>query len=73
MTACCGGNVPALAALLKSGEVSVNMRSGKTKPTLLHMAAYCGQVNTYIVWKYCMCHISCQNDTYLSAQIPQLM
>jgi ankyrin repeat protein len=44
MTACCGGNVPALAALLRSGEVTVNMRCSKTQQPLIHTAAYCGQV-----------------------------
>lgn len=43
MAACCCGNVPALQALLQSG-VPVNYRSGSTDSTLLHMAAYCGQV-----------------------------
>ena len=41
--ACCCGNVPALQALLQSG-VSLNHCSGATESTLLHMAAYCGQV-----------------------------
>ena len=43
MAACCGGNVQALQALLQSG-VSVNHASGSTMASLLHMAAYCGQV-----------------------------
>lgn len=43
MSACCGGNIPALQALLQTG-VSVNHTSGNTHSNLLHMAAYCGQV-----------------------------
>lgn len=46
MAACCGGNIPALQALLQAG-VSVNYTSGNTNSTLLHMAAYCGQVIPY--------------------------
>ena len=43
MAACCGGNIPALQALLQAG-VSINHTSGNTNSNLLHMAAYCGQV-----------------------------
>ena len=43
MAACCGGNIPALQALLQAG-VSINHTSGNTSSNLLHMAAYCGQV-----------------------------
>ena len=42
--ACCSGNLQALQALLESGDISTNMTCGKTGATLLHMAAYCGQV-----------------------------
>ena len=43
VTACCGGNVPALKALIQAG-VSVNHVTSNSSATLLHMAAYCGQV-----------------------------
>ena len=42
--ACCSGNLQALQALLESSDITVNMTCGKTGATLLHMAAYCGQV-----------------------------
>ena len=45
MAACCGGNVPALQVLVQSG-VSVNLRTGNTDSSLLHMATYCGQVGS---------------------------
>ena len=45
MAACCGGNVPALRALVQAG-VSIDHRTGNTNSTLLHMAAYCGQVDS---------------------------
>lgn len=47
MAACCSGNVPALQALVQAG-VSVNHTSGNTSSTLLHMAAYCGQVGVSV-------------------------
>ena len=40
--ACCG-NTPALQSLLNAG-VSINCTNEANKATLLHMAAYCGQV-----------------------------
>ena len=43
VAACCGGNVHALTVLLDSG-VSVDHITGESQSTLLHMAAYCGQV-----------------------------
>ena len=46
MAACCGGNIPALQALIQAG-VSVNHTSGNTSSNLLHMAAYCGQVRRF--------------------------
>ena len=42
--ACCSGNLQALQSLLENGDITVNMTCGKTGATLLHMAAYCGQV-----------------------------
>ncbi len=45
VSACCGGNIPALQAVLQSG-VSINHASGSSNSTLLHMAAYCGQVGS---------------------------
>lgn len=47
MAACCGGNVPALRALVQAG-VSIDHRTGNTNSTLLHMAAYCGQLAVVI-------------------------
>ena len=47
MAACCGGNIPALQALIQAG-VSVNHTSGNTSSNLLHMAAYCGQVRLWL-------------------------
>ena len=47
VTACCGGNVPALKALIQAG-VSVNHVTGNSSATLLHMAAYCGQVGDWL-------------------------
>jgi len=44
VAACCGGNVQALTVLLESG-ISVNHITGESQSTLLHMAAYCGQVS----------------------------
>ncbi len=43
VAACCGGNVQALQVLLLAG-ISVNYASSSTGSTLVHMAAYCGQV-----------------------------
>ncbi len=43
VAACCGGNVPALQVLLASG-ISVDLTGGSSGSTLIHMAAYCGQV-----------------------------
>ncbi len=43
VAACCGGNVQALHVLLQAG-ISVNYASSSTGSTLIHMAAYCGQV-----------------------------
>ncbi len=43
VAACCGGNVQALQVLLQAG-ISVNYASSSTGSTLVHMAAYCGQV-----------------------------
>ena len=43
MIACSGGNIQALQNLLHAG-VDVNYASGTSDSTLLHMAAYCGQV-----------------------------
>ena len=43
VAACCGGNVQALTVLLESG-ISVDHITGESQSTLLHMAAYCGQV-----------------------------
>ena len=66
MAACCGGNIPALQALLQAG-VSINHTSGNTSSNLLHMAAYCGQVG-----QACLCcylHCFCQVD-YSQATIP---
>lgn len=47
LAACCGGNVQALQSLLNAG-VSVNHVNKGTTSTLLHMAAYCGQVCSQI-------------------------
>ncbi len=45
MAACCGGNVPALRALLQTGGMNVNqICDTKNNSTFLLMAAYCGQV-----------------------------
>ena len=41
--ACCSGNITALEALLHAG-VGINHASGETQATLVHMAAYYGQV-----------------------------
>ena len=46
--ACCG-NVPALQSLLNAG-VSVNHINDANKASLLHMAAYCGQVRIKKGW-----------------------
>ena len=52
LAACCGGNLQALDSLLKNKEILINMVSGKTKGSLLHMAAYCGQVRSEITVSY---------------------
>ena len=44
MAACCGGNVTALRALLLAGVNANQICDPKNNSTLLHMAAYCGQV-----------------------------
>ncbi len=43
VAACCSGNVPALQVLLATAGISVDY-AGNNGSTLLHMAAYCGQV-----------------------------
>lgn len=44
MAACCSGNVQALQALHQSG-VCVNYQCKQSSSSLLHMAAYCGQLS----------------------------
>ena len=44
MAACCGGNVPALKALLQAGMSVNQICDPKNNATFLLMAAYCGQV-----------------------------
>lgn len=42
--ACCSGNVKVLSTLVHAGLVDINYASGDTRASLLHMAAYFGQV-----------------------------
>ena len=51
VTACCEGNVQALHAVIQAG-VSINHSSGNSNSTLLHMAAYCGQVKISLLRMY---------------------
>ena len=57
MAAVCGGNVSALLALLQSG-ISVNhVCEQRTNSTMLHMAAYCGQVGLTKCPSFSILHI----------------
>ena len=64
MAACCGGNIPAFQALIQAG-VSVNYTSGNTNSTLLHMAAYCGQVRMLPTFT-----VICVQDMFVSESLP---
>ena len=61
--ACCGGNVQALQSLLNAG-VSVNHTNEGTTSTLLHMAAYCGQVCSQIIMLLYSQHYTQQSCVY---------